>query len=57
MLAAITGLAALLHTNPLLFSLIKYMGAAYMLIIVWQTVEINSCYPPIAKGQSYPTAL
>lgn len=39
MLAAITGLAALLHTGPLLFSLVKYAGVAYMLAMAWQTVR------------------
>lgn len=39
MLAAITGLAALLHASPLLFSLVKYSGVIYMLTMAWQTVR------------------
>ena len=39
MLAAITGLAALLHTSPLLFSLVKYTGVAYLLFMAWQTLR------------------
>ena len=39
MLAAITGLATLLHTYPLVFSLIKYLGVAYLLYMAWQTLR------------------
>ena len=35
MLAAISGLAALLHTSALAFSLLKYLGAAYLLYMAW----------------------
>ncbi|SMB41651.1 putative threonine efflux protein [Serratia proteamaculans] len=39
MLAAITGLATLLQTSPLLFSLVKYTGVAYLLFMAWQTLR------------------
>ncbi|MBF4177084.1 LysE family translocator [Lelliottia nimipressuralis] len=39
MLAAITGLAALLHASPLLFSIVKYTGVAYLLFMAWQTLR------------------
>lgn len=39
MLAAITGLATLLHASPLLFSLVKYTGVAYLLFMAWQTLQ------------------
>ena len=39
MLAAITGLATLLHTSPLLFSLVKYTGVTYLLFMAWQTLR------------------
>lgn len=39
MLAAITGLAALLHASPSLFSIVKYTGVAYMLFMAWQTLR------------------
>jgi threonine/homoserine/homoserine lactone efflux protein len=39
MLAAITGLATLLHASPLLFSLVKYTGVAYLLFMAWQTLR------------------
>jgi len=39
MLAAITGLATLLHASPLLFSIVKYTGVAYLLFMAWQTLR------------------
>ena len=35
MLAAITGLAALLHASALAFDAIKYLGVAYLLYMAW----------------------
>src|ERR687894_400440 len=39
MLAAITGLAALLHTSALAFQTLKYLGVAYLLFMAWATVR------------------
>jgi len=39
MLAAITGLATLLHASPLLFSIVKYTGVAFLLLMAWQTLR------------------
>ena len=39
MLAAITGLAALLHSSALAFDLIKYLGVAYLLYMAVQTLR------------------
>jgi threonine/homoserine/homoserine lactone efflux protein len=39
MLAAITGLAALLHTSALAFEIIKYLGVAYLLYMAWATLR------------------
>src|SRR5687767_15853705 len=39
MLAAITGLAALLHASALAFQVIKYAGVAYLLYMAWQTLK------------------
>ncbi len=36
MLAAITGLAALLHASALAFDTIKYVGVAYLLYMAWK---------------------
>jgi threonine/homoserine/homoserine lactone efflux protein len=39
MLAAITGLAAILHTSALAFSVLKYLGVAYLLYMAWSTLQ------------------
>jgi threonine/homoserine/homoserine lactone efflux protein len=39
MLAAITGLAALLHTSAVAFQVLKYAGVAYLLWMAWTTVR------------------
>ena len=39
MAAAITGLAALLHTSALAFEIIKYLGVAYLLYMAWSTLS------------------
>ena len=35
--AAITGLAALLHTSAVAFQVVKYLGVAYLLYMAWST--------------------
>src|SRR3712207_2817549 len=39
MLAAITGLAALLHTSALAFQVLKYLGVAYLVLMAWTTLR------------------
>lgn len=39
MAAAITGLAALLHTSALAFEVIKYLGVTYLLYMAWATLR------------------
>ena len=39
MLAAITGLAAVLHASALAFEIIKYAGVAYLIWTAWQTLR------------------
>lgn len=39
MLAAILGLAALLHTSALAFQILKYLGVAYLLYMAWMTLR------------------
>lgn len=39
MLAAITGLAAILHTSALAFQVLKYLGVAYLLYMAWMTLK------------------
>ena len=38
-LAAVTGLAALLHTSAVAFQLVKYTGVAYLLFMAWSTLR------------------
>jgi threonine/homoserine/homoserine lactone efflux protein len=39
MVAAITGLAALLHASAIAFQTLKYIGVAYLLFIAWRTLK------------------
>ncbi|MVA96486.1 LysE family translocator [Nitratireductor sp. CAU 1489] len=38
-LASILGLAAILHTSAVLFQVLKYAGAAYLLYLAWRTLK------------------
>ena len=37
LVAAISGLAAILHTSALAFHTVKFLGVAYLLVLAWQT--------------------
>jgi len=39
LIAALTGLAALLHTSALLFEIVKYAGVVYLLYMAWATIR------------------
>jgi threonine/homoserine/homoserine lactone efflux protein len=39
LVAALTGLAALLHASALLFDVVKYAGVAYLLWMAWQSLR------------------
>jgi threonine/homoserine/homoserine lactone efflux protein len=39
MLAAITGVAALLHASATAFEVVKYLGVAYLLYMAWSTLR------------------
>lgn len=41
MLAAITGLAALLHASAVAFDIVKYLGVAYLLYLAWRTLRAD----------------
>lgn len=41
MIAAITGLAAILHASALAFEVIRYAGVAYLLYMAWLTLREN----------------
>ncbi|MBN6034360.1 LysE family translocator [Amycolatopsis sp. 195334CR] len=46
LLAAITGLAALLHTSAVAFEVLKYIGVAYLLYLAWATLRDKSAFEP-----------
>ncbi|MEX0954299.1 MAG: LysE family translocator [Rhizobiaceae bacterium] len=39
LLASVAGLAAILHTSAVLFQVLKYAGAAYLLYLAWMTLR------------------
>ncbi len=57
MAAAVTGLAALLHTSAVAFETLKYAGVAYLLYLAWSmwkdesalTVDDEGSVPPSAR--------
>lgn len=57
MLAAITGLAALLHASALLFDAVKYAGVAYLLWMAWQTWNDRGSLSLTGKGPHKSSAL
>lgn len=50
LIAAITGLAALLHTSALLFDIVKYAGVAYLLYMAWATLKEHGAMKIEAKA-------
>ena len=50
MLAAVTGLAALLHASALAFEAVKYAGVAYLLYIAWMTWREQGVLEVKAEG-------
>src|SRR5215212_5948496 len=63
MLAAVTGLAALLHTSAVAFQLIKYTGVAYLLYMAWMTLnehgalKVEADEAPRSDGQVIVSAV
>ncbi|BAM89790.1 putative RhtB family transporter, amino acid efflux [Bradyrhizobium oligotrophicum S58] len=52
MLAAIVGLAAVLHTSALAFAALKYCGVAYLLYMAWQTLGERGALSVEAKDDT-----
>ncbi|WP_316225459.1 LysE family translocator [Bradyrhizobium sp. SZCCHNS3052] len=52
MLAAIVGLAAVLHTSALAFATLKYCGVAYLLYMAWQTLGERGALSVEAKDEA-----
>ena len=45
--AAIAGLAAVLHASALVFTVVKLVGAAYLLFLAWQMVRDRNAFLPL----------
>lgn len=53
LLAAILGLAALLHTSALAYAIVKYAGVAYLLWMAWQTLRETGALQVEAKSDAH----
>ncbi|WP_431051722.1 LysE family translocator [Roseateles sp. L2-2] len=54
MLAAITGLAALLHASALAFDAVKYVGVVYLLYMAWMSLKERGPLAVEATGADGP---
>lgn len=52
LLAAVTGLAALLHRTPELFGAIKYLGVAWLLYMAWNTLAQRGALTPESRDKA-----
>jgi len=50
--AATLGLAAVLHTSALLFSIVKWAGVAYLLYLAWQILKSGGALSVTAEDKS-----
>ncbi|MFK7836061.1 MAG: LysE family translocator [Sulfitobacter sp.] len=50
--AATLGLAAVLHTSALLFTLVKWAGVAYLLYLAWQTLKSGGALA-VSENKTY----
>jgi threonine/homoserine/homoserine lactone efflux protein len=63
MAAAITGVAALLHTSAVAFGVLKYAGVAYLLCMAWSTLKdkgalaVEQENAPSSPGQTITTGI
>ncbi|MCV2881617.1 LysE family translocator [Actibacterium sp. XHP0104] len=54
LLAAVLGLAAVLHTSALLFQIVKFAGVAYLLYLAWQALKTDGALSVSADAQAQP---
>lgn len=63
MIAALTGLAAVLNASAVAFQTLKWLGVAYLLYLAWQalrdhsTIQVNDHLAPRTAGQVIRTAV
>jgi threonine/homoserine/homoserine lactone efflux protein len=51
LLAATLGLAAILHTSAVLFTVVKFAGVAYLLFLAWQSLKEGGALSVSAQSQ------
>jgi threonine/homoserine/homoserine lactone efflux protein len=51
MIAAVTGLAAIMHASVVAFSVIKWLGVAYLLYLAWKTFRDKSVFAVEAEPE------
>jgi threonine/homoserine/homoserine lactone efflux protein len=49
MIAAVTGLAAIMHASAMAFSIIKLLGVAYLLYLAWKTFRDKSVFVEVVR--------
>jgi threonine/homoserine/homoserine lactone efflux protein len=54
LVAAVLGLAAVLHTSALLFQAVKFAGVAYLLVMAWQTLREHGALRVETKADPRP---
>ncbi|WP_274628101.1 LysE family translocator [Arvimicrobium flavum] len=52
LVAAMMGIAALLHASALLYGIVKYAGVVYLLYMAWQTLRENRALKVEAKADT-----
>jgi threonine/homoserine/homoserine lactone efflux protein len=52
LIAAMMGIAALLHASALAFAIVKYAGVAYLLYMAWQTLREQGALKVETKGDA-----
>ncbi|UNO43497.1 LysE family translocator [Streptomyces sp. MST-110588] len=56
MVAAVTGLAALLNASTVAFQSLKYLGVAYLLYMAWSTLKDKGALTPDEENAPRPAA-
>merc|ERR1711969_303520 len=54
MLAAVTGLAAVLHSSAVAFQTLKYLGIAFLLYLAWSMWRDDSEFVPVNQPAAPP---
>ncbi|MFC8392802.1 LysE family translocator [Streptomyces sp. NPDC057238] len=55
LVATISGLAALLHTSAVAYSVVKYLGVGYLLYMAWATLRDKDALAVEAEAEPRPT--